>query len=193
MGVKAMMTYGYARVSTDGQSLASQEAELKAAGCIKIFAEKISGTRSDRAELAKALKRIENGDVLIVTRLDRLARSTRDLLNILHALGEKGVSFKSLHDTWADTTSAHGRLMLTVLGGLAEFERELILARTDDGRKRAKARGVRFGRPRKLTVHQRKEALARLATGETQADIARSYAVDPTTIGRLAMAGHSEM
>jgi DNA invertase Pin-like site-specific DNA recombinase len=103
-----MATYGYARVSTDGQSLASQEAELKAAGCIRVFAEKISGARSDRAELAKALKRIENGDTLIVTRLDRLARSTRDLLNILHALGEKGISFKSLHDAWADTTSAHG-------------------------------------------------------------------------------------
>ena len=125
-----MTTYGYARVSTDGQSLAPQEAELKAAGCIRVFAEKISGARSDRAELAKALKRTEN------TRLDRLARSTRDLLNILHALGEKGVGLKSLHDAWADTTSAHGRLMLTVLGGLAEFERELIFARTDDGRKR---------------------------------------------------------
>jgi DNA invertase Pin-like site-specific DNA recombinase len=148
--------------------------------------EKISGARSNRAELAKALKRTENGDTIIVTRLDRLARPTRDLLNILHALGEKGVSFKSLHDAWADTTSAHGRLMLTVLGGLAEFERELIFARTDDGRKRAKARGVHFGRPRKLTVHQRKEALARLANGETQADIARSYAVDPTTIGKIS-------
>ena len=181
-----MTTYGYARASTDGQSLASQEAELKAAGCIRVFAEKISGARSDRAELAKALKRTEN------TRLDRLARSTRDLLNILHALGEKGVGFKSLYDAWADTTSAHGRLMLTVLGGLAEFVRELIFARTDDGRKRAKARGVRFGRPRKLTVHQRKEALARLANGETQADIARSYAVDPTTIGRLAIASHPD-
>jgi DNA invertase Pin-like site-specific DNA recombinase len=188
-----MTTYGYARVSTDGQSLASQQAELKAAGCIRVFAEKISGARSDRAELAKALKRIENGDTIIVTRLDRLARSTRDLLNILHGLGEKGVSFKSLHDAWADTTSAHGRLMLTVLGGLAEFERELILARTDDGRKRAKARGVRFGRPRKLTAHQRQEALARLANGETQTDIARSYAVDPTTIGRLATTRHLEM
>jgi DNA invertase Pin-like site-specific DNA recombinase len=180
-----MTTYGYARVSTDGQSLASQEAELKGAGCIKVYAEKISGARGDRAELARALKRIDSGDTLIVTRLDRLARSTRDLLNILHALGEKGARFKSLRDAWADTTSAHGRLMLTVLGGLAEFERELILARTNDGRKRAKARGVRFGRPRKLTAHQRQEALARLANGETQADIARSYAVDPTTIGRL--------
>jgi DNA invertase Pin-like site-specific DNA recombinase len=171
-----MTIYGYARVSTDGQSLASQESELKAAGCAKVFAEKVSGARGDRAELAKALKRLESGDTLIVTRLDRLARSTRDLLNILHTLSQNGVSFRSLHDAWADTTSAHGRLMLTVLGGLAEFERELILARTNDGRKRAKARGVRFGRPHKLTAHQRQEALARLANGETQADIARSYA-----------------
>jgi DNA invertase Pin-like site-specific DNA recombinase len=94
--------------------------------------------------------------------------------------------FKSLSDAWADTTTPHGRLMLTILGGLAEFERELILARTGDGRARAKAKGVRFGRPRKLTPHQRQEALQRLAAGETQADVARTYNVDATTIGRLA-------
>ena len=122
---------------------------------------------------------------MIVTRLDRLARSTRDLLNVLDTVAKAGAKFKSLGDTWADTTTPHGRLMLTVLGGLAEFERSLIKARTDDGRKRAKAKGVRFGRPSKLTAHQRQEALARLAAGETQADIARTYAVDPTTIGRL--------
>ena len=104
-------------------------------------------------------------------RLDRLARSTRDLLNIIEALTQRGAGFKSLKDTWADTTSPHGRLMLTVLGGLAEFERELIRARTGDGRKRAKERGVRFGRPRKLTPHQRQEALARLEAGETKADV----------------------
>jgi DNA invertase Pin-like site-specific DNA recombinase len=95
----------------------------------------------------EASRRLEAGDVLVVTRLDRLARSTRDLLNILDAIGKAGAGFKSLKDTWADTTTPHGRLMLTVLGGLAEFERELIRARTDDGRKRAKARGVKFGRP----------------------------------------------
>jgi DNA invertase Pin-like site-specific DNA recombinase len=184
----SMTTYGYGRVSTDGQSLASQEAELKAAGCVKVYAEKVSGARGDRAELAKALKRLESGDTLIVTRLDRLARSTRDLLNILDTIAKAGAGFRSLADTWADTTTAHGRLMLTVLGGLAEFERELILARTNDGRKRAKARGVRFGRPRKLTVHQRQEAMQRLAAGETQADVARTFAVDATTIGRLVNA-----
>jgi DNA invertase Pin-like site-specific DNA recombinase len=123
--------------------------------------------------------------VVIVCRLDRLARSTRDLLNVLDAVAKAGAGFRSLKDTWADTTTPHGRLMLTVLGGLAEFERELIRARTGEGRRRAKARGVKFGRPSKLTAHQRQEALQRLAAGETQADIARTYNVDATTIGRL--------
>jgi DNA invertase Pin-like site-specific DNA recombinase len=180
-----MTSYGYARVSTDGQTLATQDALLRAAGCAKVFQEKASGTKTDRAELAKVLRRLEPGDVLVVTRLDRLARSTRDLLNVLHSLGERGVGFRSIADTWADTTTPHGRLMLTVLAGLAEFERELIKARTGEGRKRAQARGVRFGRPPKLNAHQRQEALARLAAGETQTDVARTYGVDATTIGRL--------
>jgi DNA invertase Pin-like site-specific DNA recombinase len=180
--------YGYARVSTDGQSLASQDAELHAAGCGKVYAEKISGARSDRPELAKALKRLNTGDVLIVTRLDRLARSTRDLLNILDDIAKRGAGFRSLHDAWADTTSAHGRLMVTILAGLAEFERELILARTSDGRSRAKARGVKFGRPSVLTAHQRQEVMQRLAQGETQADLARSYGVSQATISRMAAA-----
>src|SRR5262249_23332546 len=178
-------TYGYARVSTDGQSLASQDAELHAAGCAKVYAEKISGARSNRPELAKVLKRLDTGDVLIVTRLDRLARSTRDLLNILDDIAKRGAGFRSLHDAWADTTSAHGPLMVTVLAGLAEFARELILARTSDGRARAKARGVRFGRPAALTPHQRAEAFQRLANGEVQADLARSYGVSQATISRL--------
>jgi DNA invertase Pin-like site-specific DNA recombinase len=110
----------------------------------------------------------------------------RDLLNILDAVAKSGASFKSLKDTWADTTTPHGKLMLTVLGGLAEFERELIRARTDDGRKRAKARGVKFGRPRKLTTHQRQELAQRLAEGAVQADLARSYGVSQATISRLA-------
>ena len=180
-----MTIYGYARVSTDGQTLASQDAQLHAAGCVKVYGEKVSGAKTDRAELGKLLRRLERGDVLVVTRLDRLARSTRDLLNILHQLGERGVGFKSLADAWADTTTAHGRLLVTMLAGIAEFERELIRARTGEGRTRAKARGVKFGRPSKLTAHQRQEALQRLIAGETQADIARSYAVDATTIGRL--------
>jgi DNA invertase Pin-like site-specific DNA recombinase len=124
----------------------SQRLHLHAAGCAKVYAEKVSGAKTDRPELAKVLRRLEAGDVLMVTRLDRLARSTRDLLNILDAVGKAGAGFKSLSDAWADTMTPHGRLMLTVLGGLAEFERELILARTGDGRARAKAKGVRFGR-----------------------------------------------
>jgi DNA invertase Pin-like site-specific DNA recombinase len=181
-----MTIYGYARVSTDGQSVASQDAQLRAAGCAKVYSEKISGAKTNRAELAKVLKRLVEGDVLMVTRLDRLARSTRDLLNILHDLGQRGIGFKSLADSWADTTTMHGRLMLTFLGGIAEFERELIKARTDEGRKRAKGRGVKFGRPPALTPHQRQEALARLANGEAQSDVARSYNVGQATISRLA-------
>ena len=132
------------------------------------------------------------GDVLVVTRLDRLARSTRDLLNVLDEIGERGAGFRSLKDAWADTTTPHGKLMVTVLGGLAEFERELIRARTGEGRKRAKERGVRFGRPRKMTPHQRREALQRLAAGETQADVARTYPVDAATISPLAAASPFE-
>src|SRR6516165_8230640 len=137
-GLNHMAIYGYARVSTDGQTLAAQHTALHAAGCAKVFAEKISGAITDRPELAKVLAQLGAGDVLVVTRLDRLARSTRDLLNILDTVARAGAGFKSLADTWADTTTPHGRLMLTVLGGLAEFERELIRARTGEGRKRAK-------------------------------------------------------
>jgi DNA invertase Pin-like site-specific DNA recombinase len=125
------------------------------------------------------------GDVVMVTRLDRLARSTGDLLNTLAAITAKEAGFRSLADAWADTTTAHGRLMLTVLGGLAEFERELIRARTGEGRERAKARGQSLGRPFKLTPHQRSEAIQRRDRGEALSDIARSYNVHPSTISRL--------
>jgi DNA invertase Pin-like site-specific DNA recombinase len=184
---KAMTMFGYARVSTRDQDLTSQEHELRGAGCAKVYKEKVSGAKTDRAELLKVIRRLETGDVLVVTRLDRLARSTRDLLNVLDDVAKRGAGFKSLKDAWCDTTSPHGRLMLTVLGGLAEFERELIRARTGEGRKRARERGVRFGRPSKLTPHQRQEALRRLAVGETQADIARTYNVNATTVGRLQL------
>jgi DNA invertase Pin-like site-specific DNA recombinase len=176
---------GYARVSTNGQDLSAQVGDLRAVGCTKIYREKISGAQSDRPELRKLLRSIEQGDVLIVTRLDRLARSTRDLLNVLDEIAKRDAGFRSLNDAWADTTTPHGRLIVTVLGGLAEFERELIRARTGEGRKRAMERGVKFGRPPKLTHHQRREAIARLAAGETQSDIARTYNVNATTIGRL--------
>jgi len=148
-----------------------------------VFRETASGAQTNRAQLARALAELGRDDVLTVTRLDRLARSTRDLLNTLATITAKGAGFRSLNDTWADTTTAHGRLMLTVLGGLAEFERELIRARTADGRERAKARGVRTGRKPKLTNHQRREAARRRDYGEeTLAEIGRSYNVSGWTI-----------
>jgi DNA invertase Pin-like site-specific DNA recombinase len=179
------MIVGYARVSTEGQTLDAQQAALREAGATKVFSEKISGAVTERPALAKAIAALGACDVLLVTRLDRLARSTRDLLNVLATISDKGAGFKSLADAWADTTTAHGRLMLTVLGGLAEFERELIRARTDEGRKRAQARGVRFGRKLKLTAHQITEALQRKAAGEALVEIGRSYNVSHSTISRL--------
>jgi DNA invertase Pin-like site-specific DNA recombinase len=186
-----MAVYGYARVSTDGQTLAAQDAALHAAGCVKVFSEKASGAKTDRAQLRKAISRLDEGDVLMVTRLDRLARSTRDLLNTLDEITKRDAGFKSLADSWADTTTPHGRLMLTVLGGLAEFERELIKARTGEGRARAKAAGVHMGRPSKLTPHQQREAIARRDAGEALTDIARTFGVSHTTIGRLTAAPSS--
>jgi DNA invertase Pin-like site-specific DNA recombinase len=157
------MIVGSARVSTDGQTLDAQQSALAEAGATRVFSEKQSGAKTDRAQLAKAMAALIAGDTLVVCKLDRLARSNRDLLNTLAAIADADATFKSLGDPWCDTTTPHGRLMLTVLGGLAEFERHLILARTTEGRTRAQARGIRFGRKPKLTAHQRQEALARRA------------------------------
>jgi len=179
------MIYGYARVSTDGQTVEAQIAALTAAGAAKVFRETARGAKSDRKELARAVAALSPGDLLMVTRLDRLARSTLDLLHTLKVVADKGAGFRSLADVWADTTTPHGRLMLTVLGGLAEFERELIKARTGEGRRRAKAQGKSLGRPFKLTDHQRAEAVERRGNGETLAEIARSYNVSAATISRL--------
>jgi DNA invertase Pin-like site-specific DNA recombinase len=180
-----MTTIGYARVSTDGQSLDAQRAALKSAGCAKIFAEKQSGIVTGRKELMRAIDALGAGDALVVTRLDRLARSTRDLLNVLHTIADRKAGFKSLADSWADTTTSHGRLMLTVLGGLAEFERDLIRARTGEGRKRAMVAGVKFGRRPKLTPHQAEEAIRRIDAGESQPAVARLFNVNQSTISRL--------
>ena len=179
------MIYGYARVSTDGQSVSAQVEALTRAGAVRVYREKISGAVTHRQQLLRVVEALEQGDVLLVTRLDRLARSTRDLLNTLATVAERKAGFRSLSDSWADTTTAHGRLMLTVLAGLAEFERELIRSRTSEGRARAKARGVKLGPKFKLTPHQRKEALRRKDNGEVLADIARSFNVDKSTISRL--------
>ena len=180
------MIIGYARVSTDAQALDAQVEALRSAGAGQVFQEKISGARRDRPELRRLLARLGDGDELLVTRLDRLARSTRDLLEVLAEIGDRDATFRSLGDAWADTTTAHGRLMLTVLGGLAEFERELIRTRTAEGRDRARTRGVRMGRKPKLTSHQRREALERKAAGEPVTEIARSYNVSHSTISRLS-------
>jgi DNA invertase Pin-like site-specific DNA recombinase len=179
------MKYGYARVSTDGQSVDAEVRQLTKAGCKKVFREVASGAKTDRAQLRRLLDQLEAGDVLTVTRLDRLARSTRELLNTLATITANQAGFKSLGDKWADTTTSHGRLMLTVLDGLAEFERDLIRARSGEGRARAVARGQKMGRPFKLTDHQKREAIKRREQGETLADIGRSYNVSPATISRL--------
>ena len=182
------MKYGYARVSPGGksESVDAQTRQLTKTGCRKVFRDvHVSGAKTDRAQLRRLLDVLDAGDVLTVTRLDRLARSTRDLLNTLAAITAKKAGFRSLGDTWADTTTSHGRLMLTVLGGLAEFERDLIRARTGEGRARAVERGQKMGRPFKLTDHQKSEAIKRRDQGETLADIGRSYNVSPATISRL--------
>jgi DNA invertase Pin-like site-specific DNA recombinase len=179
------MIYGYARASTDGQSEAAQVRQLRAAGAGKVFREVASGAKTDRPQLRCLLAQLSAGDVLMVTRLDRLARSTRDLLNTLAAIADNKSGFRSLADAWADTTTAHGHLMLTILGGLAEFERELIRARTGEGRARAKANGQSLGRKPKLTPHQQHEAIQRRDRGEALGSIARSYNVSPSTISRL--------
>jgi len=180
------MKFGYARVSTDGLSVEAQARALTKAGCKKVFREVASGAKTDRAQLRRLLDQLEADDVLMVTRLDRLARSTRDLLNTLATITNKKAGFRSLGDSWADTTTSHGRLMLTVLGGLAEFERDLIRARTGEGRERAKARGMKMGRKPKLTPHQRAEAIKRRDAGEPMRDIGKSFNVSHSTISRLS-------
>ena len=182
---RIMNLYGYARVSTHGQTLDAQIEQLEAAGCVRIFQEKKSGHKRDRAELKKLLRALRNGDVLLVTRLDRLARSTRDFLNILALVNDRSAGFRSLSDGWADTTTAHGRLMMTVLAGVAEFERDMIMARTAEGRARAVAMGVRLGRRPKLDEGQRRQACERKRAGEDIAVIAKHFNVSDSTISRI--------
>jgi DNA invertase Pin-like site-specific DNA recombinase len=162
-----------------------QIVSLKQAGADKVYAEKISGAITDRRELRRAIASLTCGDLLVVTKLDRLARSTRDLLNTLAAVANKGAGFRVLDNPAMDTTSAHGRLLLNILSSIAECERELIKSRTGEGRARAKARGVRFGRKPSLTQFQIDEALKRREAGETLADIGRTFGVSHSTISRL--------
>jgi DNA invertase Pin-like site-specific DNA recombinase len=180
-----MAVVGYARVSTQDQQLTGQVEALKAAGAATIYREKVSGVRADRPQLAKLMAGLKSGDIVVVTKLDRLGRSTRELLDLIERIGKAGASFRSLGDPLWDTGSSQGRLLSTMLAAIAEFERELIRERTGEGRKRAMANGVKFGRKRKLSEYQRAEAVKRRAAGETLASIAKSYAVDISMISRL--------
>nr|WP_235964204.1 recombinase family protein [Brucella pseudintermedia] len=159
-------------------------AALRAAGCEEIVREVASGARA-RPRLKRLIDKLEGGDTLIVTRIDRLARSALDLHVVLDQIGKRGAGFRSLGDAWADTTNPHGRLLVTILAGLAEYERELIRSRANEGLERAKARGVKLGPRYKLTDFQQQEALARLERGELPSDVARSYGVSRWTITRL--------
>jgi DNA invertase Pin-like site-specific DNA recombinase len=180
-----MAVLGYARVSTQDQHLTGQIEALKAAGATTIYREKISGARADRPQLGKLMASLQPGDVVLVTKLDRLGRSTRELLELIEQIGKAGAVFRSLGDPLWDTSSSQGRLLPTLLAAIAEFERNLIRERTGEGRKRAMAKGIKFGRKPKLSDYQRQEALRRRAAGETLASIARSYAVNVSMISRL--------
>jgi DNA invertase Pin-like site-specific DNA recombinase len=185
MGNADMAIIGYARVSTQDQDFARQVEALKAAGAERVYSEKISGARADRPQLAKLMASLQAQDVVMVTKIDRLGRSTRELLDLIHRIGEAGASFHSLGDPLFSTASSQGKLLVTLLAAIAEFERDLIRERTGDGRKRAQAAGVRFGRKPKLSSFQREEALKRRGAGETLAAIAKTFAVDISTISRL--------
>jgi DNA invertase Pin-like site-specific DNA recombinase len=185
------MIYGYARVSTNDQDTAAQVEQLMAAGAVKVFRENVSGATADRPQLKKALASLDQGDILLVTRIDRLARSTRDLLNIVHDVKQTGATFKSLAEPWADTSTELAEFMLTVLGAAAKLERATILARTTEGRVRAKAKGKSLGRPFKLNSTQQAEARAMLDAGRGVCEVADVFNVSHSTISRLPAAASS--
>jgi DNA invertase Pin-like site-specific DNA recombinase len=178
------MLLGYARVSTEDQHLALQRAALRNAGCQRIYEEKISGAKRSRPELDRMLDQLRAGDVVVVSRLDRLARSTRNLLEIAEQLKEADAGLRSLQEPWADTTSPAGRMVLTVFAGIAEFERALIHERTHSGRVAAQARGVRFGRPAKLSDDQVTLAQRLIGEGRPVCAVAKILKVHRTTLYR---------
>ena len=182
------MLIGYARVSTTGQNLESQIEHLQAERCDKIFQEKLTGFDRRRPQLEKMLKQMESGDTLLVTSLDRLARSTHDLFVITQKLEAAEASFRSIREPWADTTSSMGKFLLTVFAGLSELERNLINERTDEGRTSAKKRGVKFGRKSKLTPHQQDQVRTMLLEGHSIRAIARHFNVGVATIDRIKRA-----
>ncbi len=177
-----MAVMAYATVSTDDQTRELQREALTQADCAKVFAEKVSGARSERPQLAKLLKSLKRGDLLVVTKLDRLAGSTHDLQVTLKALQAVGADFKALDTPALTITTLHGELLIDILGAIAEFERGIIAAQTADGREVAKAGGVHMAP--KFTPHQRRAARECRANGDSLADIAGTCGVDPTTIGR---------
>ena len=180
-----MAIVGYGRVSTRDQDLTLQHQALRAAGCTKIYSEKMSGARGDRPQLARMLKALEPSDVVIVTRLDRLARSTRDLLGLLDAIKERGAKFKSIAEPIIDTSdTAMGQFVVTLLGAIGQFERSLIMARTQDGIRRAREQGVAFGRPGRLNPRQKKMIAERHAAGATIAELSREFEVGAATVWR---------
>jgi DNA invertase Pin-like site-specific DNA recombinase len=180
-----MAKIGYARVSSAAQDYQSQVEALKAAGCEKIYSEKVSGkSTDDRRQFKRLMKDLLPGDVVIVCKLDRLARSSRDLHNILHELGELGCGFTSLGESWCDTSTDIGKLLMTIMGGVAEFERGLIRKRCEEGIERAKAKGVTFGRKRKLDAEMVRVAAKRYIKGETMAELAEAYGVSEPTMWR---------
>ena len=178
------MKIGYARVSTAEQHLSIQLAELKKAGCEKIYKEKITGTHQNRPELKRMIDHLRSGDQVVIWKLDRLARSTRDLLDICDQISSAKASFKSISETWADTTTAGGKMILTVFAGIAEFERDLIVERTASGRAAAQKRGVKFGRPGKLSPGQLEAIKGLLAKGKTVKAVAEAFKMHPSTIYR---------
>jgi DNA invertase Pin-like site-specific DNA recombinase len=181
-----MAAVGYARVSSTGQDYDNQVERLKAYGCDRVYAEKASGkSQNGRDKLHKALRGLSAGDTLIIVRLDRLARSIRDLLSILDQLKAAGVGIKALDDPWLDTTSPHGELILTIMAGMHEFERKLIRARCDEGIKRAKAKGTVFGRKPALDHGERQKLAERYAAGATMAELAAEYEVGIGTVHRI--------
>jgi DNA invertase Pin-like site-specific DNA recombinase len=178
------MKIGYARVSTAEQHLDLQLAALKEAGCEKIYKEKKTGTHQNRPELQRMIDQLRKGDQVIIWKLDRLARSTRDMLDICERIGAAGASFRSLSETWADTTTPGGKMILTVFAGIAEFERDLIVERTDSGRVAAQSRGVKFGRPSKLQPKQLVAIKSLLAQGKSVKDVADAFNINPSTVYR---------
>jgi DNA invertase Pin-like site-specific DNA recombinase len=182
------MKIGYARVSTLEQHLDLQLQALKKDGCKKIFREKVSGASRQRPEFQRMLDQLRQGDVIVVWKLDRLARSTRDLLETMETISDGGARFQSLSEPWADTTTHAGKMIMTVFAGIAEFERDLIRERTKAGRDAAKSRGVRFGRPRKLNAEQTKLAQRLIAEGKTIREVANTFQVHVATIYRVSTA-----